>query len=861
MNRRNVARLCLIVVSLGLSSVRADEPSPLFPFAPPWDDASPGAVNVSAWNERPAGKHGPITVKDGHLYAGDRRIRLFGVNLCFGANFPSHADAARIAARMAKFGINAVRFHHMDNQSAPGGILARDRRSLDPGQLDKLDFLIAELKKQGIYADLNLHVSREYPDAPRWEGMPSYFKGVDQFDPKLIDWQKRYARELLTHQNPYTKTKYIDEPAVALIEINNENALLHEWWGGGLDAMPPALSGELARQWNAWLTAKYPRFADLRAGWGATDQPLGQEMLANGSFRQDLNGWVLERHGEAQAEARPVSEGNRRVLAIQVTRVDGQDWHVQLAHPRLAFQKDRPYTLQFRARASSPRKLSVNAMQAHDPYRQLWSTTVDLTADWKDYQFTFAPGEADDQARITFSGLGRSVGGVQLAEASLRPGGVLGLRDGESEGKIGVFLKRDFGSRTAESQRDWIRFLWDTERDYWTGMAHYLRDALKVRGLIVGTQMGWSPFPIQAELDVIDSHSYWQHPHFPGRPWDMNNWLLKNIPMTAQADGGTLPRLALSRVAGKPFICTEYNHASPNEYSGEAFPLIAAEAAMQDWDGIFAFAYCHRTNDWGPGYFPSFFDIDQHPTKMALLPASAALFTRGDVHPPAERLTARASLPALIDRVRLAGPYLGADAFGVDRAAALRSPVAIALDEKGTGTRPTLRSASAGSTEFLWHPPGQPGLVLVNTARSRALLGAVEGGNPIALEDVSVAVGPTRNHWATLAMTALDGPDFHSPGRLLITAAATTENTGMGWKDAEHTTVGRDWGKAPSLVEGVPATITLPVAAGRVRAWALDDRGQRRRSLTVAPAPAGARAVVTLSPEYHTLWYEVEIAR
>ena len=31
------------------------------------------------------------------------------------------------------------------------------------------------------------------------------------------------------------------------------------------------------------------------------------------------------------------------------------------------------------------------------------------------------------------------------------------------------------------------------------------------------------------------------------------------------------------------------------------------------------------------GYFPSFFDIDQHPTKMATLPASLAMFLRGDV--------------------------------------------------------------------------------------------------------------------------------------------------------------------------------------------------------------------------------------
>ena len=49
-------------------------------------------------------------------------------------------------------------------------------------------------------------------------------------------------------------------------------------------------------------------------------------------------------------------------------------------------------------------------------------------------------------------------------------------------------------------------------------------------------------------MDVIDSHAYWQHPHFPGRAWDMNDWTVKNLPMAGREDGGTLPGLALQRV-------------------------------------------------------------------------------------------------------------------------------------------------------------------------------------------------------------------------------------------------------------------------------------------------------------------------
>jgi len=118
MSRAAVAAFALL---LGAGSAHAEDVPPplqagdgLFPFVLPWDDASPGVANVAGLVPGPAGKDGTIRVEGGHFYAGDRRIRFLGVNLCFGANFPSHDAADKIAARLAKFGINCVRFHHMD---------------------------------------------------------------------------------------------------------------------------------------------------------------------------------------------------------------------------------------------------------------------------------------------------------------------------------------------------------------------------------------------------------------------------------------------------------------------------------------------------------------------------------------------------------------------------------------------------------------------------------------------------------------------------------------------------------------------------------------------------------------------------
>lgn len=859
MLRYLVALVCLAGLASaehGLAAEPHEGKSPLFPFVLPWNDDSPAVTNLSAWLSAPAGRDGHVVVRDGHLHAGNKRLRLFGVNLCFAANFPMHGEARQIAARMAKFGINCVRFHHMDMQTTPSGIFAADGRTLAAGQLDRLDFFIAELKKHGIYADLNLHVSRSYPDMPEWRGMPSFFKGVDNFFPAMIEWQRGYARDLLTHVNPYTKTRYAEEPAVALVEINNENALSHEWWSGALDDMPDGYAGELRRQWNAWLEKKYPDFEALARAWRVGASPLGRELLVNGDFSQDREHWTLEQHAGAQATARvtPGGAGRSSELRIQVERAGQEAWHVQLGQSKLALDEGKSYTLRFRARADAPRRLDIAASQAHEPWRVLWAGGAELTSDWKEFQFRFTPAATDGNGRIVLGGLGRAKGNVWLADVSLRPGGVAGVRPGERSGKVEWLTKRDFGGRTAAAQRDWIAFLWDTERTYWSGMARYLRNDLGVRALLVGTQMGWSPFPVQAELDVIDSHAYWQHPNFPGRDWDMDNWTVNNVPMAGAAHGDTLTDLGLSRVAGKPFICTEYNHSAPNTYAAEAFPLIAAYAAVQDWDGIFAFAYSHR-DDWDARRIPSFFDIDQHPTKMATLPASVAMFIRGDVRPALARWVVQPSLEELVDRARRGGPRLSAEMFGLSRGYAFMDRVAVALPG---GAAAAAVFARKNEFEFLWNPSDHAECATIDAPRSKAVVGKFPPGERFALGDVEILAGETRQDWATVLLTAIDGDDFQSPGRLLITAAGYAENTAMGWKNEQKSTVGSDWGRPPSLVEGVGAQIVLPVPAARVRAWSLDERGQRKAAIQINAQ--GSQAKLAIGPAYETLWYEVAIA-
>jgi len=233
--------------SLAIPSAHAEDG--WFPYYFPADPAKAAdyqGVPASTFNagkdvlDPPAGKHGFVKVKDGHFYFEDgTRARFWGTNLCFGACFPEHKDAEVMANRIAYFGFNAVRLHHMDWGFEPEGIFEdvapaykhkqlKRTGHLSPRQLDKLDYLIYQLKQRGIYININTLVSRHFTEADGVADAEKFglaAKPYSLFDKKLIELQKQYSKDLLAHLNPYTKLRYCDDPAVCMIEIDNENTL------------------------------------------------------------------------------------------------------------------------------------------------------------------------------------------------------------------------------------------------------------------------------------------------------------------------------------------------------------------------------------------------------------------------------------------------------------------------------------------------------------------------------------------------------------------------------------------------------------------------------------------------------------
>jgi hypothetical protein len=833
---------------------------PLFPFLISYDGPD-NASSMAHLLDAPAGKHGFVRVENGRFVNDAGPVRLHATNLTGPANFPTHEQADKLAARLARFGINCVRLHYFDAQygnfmteketgifgkgdALPGAFKADPNVPIPfaPEQVDRQDYLIAALKKRGIYVDINLHVAR-FP------------KTISFFEPRVIASEKEYARKLLTRVNPYTKLAYTDDPCVAVIEINNENALLNR------DIAQPH-EGEFRKQWNAWLRKKYATTAAMLDAWKWTSSPLHDEQIPEGKFNQpvamDGKRWILAA-GSAQASA----SADGGVMKIIVTR-EGHEFFPKLFR-HLTVKKGQPYTLSFKIRCAKDTPDATLGLAVADTTRG-WRPlglhkTFQVGAVWRTICCAFIAAEDSDKAQLQLTRF--SAGTYEFADVSFQSGAQSDL---DATGRIEdgtVPTLKAISLVLPQAKRDFYQFLVDTERAYWTGIARYLKDELKARSVISGTQLGYSPPFVQAELDYIDAHAYWCHPH-PVNP----GWRIRNESMLNSLD--CILGLAGQRVLGKPYTVSEYNHPFPNQYGAEGQPLLRAYGRLQGWDGVFEYTYNHSP-DFEPDKNTYFFSILARTDVLAHFPACAAIFLRGDVQEAKSALVGDVDYPAFFDRLtasKAVGASIGS--LGFDRRQALLHKTAVALSGK-TGTDPATveqipedqQIFVSDTGELTWNTEqAGAGYWTINTPNTKLFTGFPQG-RTIALGGVTLTVGKTRLAWATVSLVSRNATGFGESGRpanILLAATGVAENKGMVITrvNAKEITSDEKWGAGPVCVEGVPATVTLPVATSRLKCFALDPHGNRKQELAVEQAEGGGARIV-LKPEYATVWYELDV--
>jgi len=843
-----------ILVTMGLFVCSGAAAEDFVPFVIP---ARPNPDSPIAYPSSPPIKTDSdrLVASGSHFYRGGHRVRLWGVNLSFGANLPKHEDARYIAARLAAAGVNTVRCHHMDTARWPRGLWnAKDGKSIAPEALDRLDYFIDQLAHHGICVNINLHVGRVHS---QFLGSPKtnrqYDKIFNIFTPALIDAQKKYASELLTHVNQYRKVRYADDPAVAIVEITNENSFF--MWGSEqtLRTLHPYYANILQNKFNTWLRKRYGSTEKLREAWGEGAQPLGKNLLANGNFRTMAPGrsapenWHLEQHSGCKASVSRIHYKGKDTLRIETGKADDTEWHLQLNQGNLSVKAGQHYTIIFDTAADKSRKISCSLGQAHSPWNNLGlAQQVEMTSNWQTFRYSFVARADDDNARISFSFGGDKVP-FYLANVEFRAGGRVGLNKSESieAGSTTLFAESETPARTL----DRMRFLAETEKDYFDEMRNFIKKDLGCKALVTGTIV-FGPLGLyaQSDMDFIDAHAYWQHPRFPGRPWDSGNWIVEQKAMTDYPAEATLFRLAAERLAGKPFTLSEYNHPAPLDSQAECVPMVASFAAAQDWDGVWLYTYSHSSDNWERENLNSYFDIDTNPAKWGFMRAGAAIFRDAGIVPfishmsvsltdPGGLLTSLVSLHRHYDRDMF---RMLAESDSITHEQVLKAQLFATF---GSGRR--LGERRAVSTEIDWTAEDTNGFYAARGEDAGVYTG--HAGRFETATDGKIVI--TEPAFLALTVTTLDKAPLNQSRKILITACGRCENTGMKFSE-DRRTVGRNWGGPPVLIEAVEGTLSL---TGDWICQALGPDGLPKHQVDILYK--NGQGVLQLLPKYKTMWY------
>jgi hypothetical protein len=255
-------------------------------FTPAKDEFSREALfDLRGLNEPAAGQRGFVTVNpEGDFLFGDGTpARFWAVNFEPRGVFTDE-DFAYAARFLAKRGVNMVRWHGFLNPKVPGSN-AFHQPPVGPDEpltaeippLDELDRdqrelswrIVAAMRREGIYLTLSPYWAVNFKHAHRF-GLPAGVQtdrdaqGLLFFEPRMQAAYKQWLRDWLLAPNPYTGIPLARDPAVAVIQFQNEDSLLF----GSADFMSPEAKHLLTQRFGEWLAARHGSLKATRTAWG-----------------------------------------------------------------------------------------------------------------------------------------------------------------------------------------------------------------------------------------------------------------------------------------------------------------------------------------------------------------------------------------------------------------------------------------------------------------------------------------------------------------------------------------------------------------------------------------------------------------
>lgn len=190
------------------------------------------ALDFSAWlPSAPAGRQGAVRIRGDRLVFSaqpQRPATLSCVSMALSpatGGFPSHAEADRYAIQIRRHGYNLVRFHYVEATLMSGRTASFD---FDPEQLDRFHYLLAALKRAGVYWLFDMLSSENGAlggaMAHRWLQRDN-LKWRVQFDPDAQQHWRALVDRLYLPINPYTGISLFADAALAGVILVNEGGI------------------------------------------------------------------------------------------------------------------------------------------------------------------------------------------------------------------------------------------------------------------------------------------------------------------------------------------------------------------------------------------------------------------------------------------------------------------------------------------------------------------------------------------------------------------------------------------------------------------------------------------------------------
>ena len=158
------------------------------------------------------------------------------------------------------------------------------------------------------------------------------------------------------------------------------------------------------------------------------------------------------------------------------------------------------------------------------------------------------------------------------------------------------------------------------------------------------------------------------------------------------------------------------------------------------------------------------------------------------------------------------------------------------------------------TSEIIWDNTDSTRAVFrIDAPAAKGAIGYI-GGRRIELGNLTIEMDSIPGNWAAITLTSLDGKPIEESSKILIVAAGKAENTGWQWNE-NKTSLGGNWGNAPTRVEGIPAKLTFSNMY-KFKIRPLD--AYRKPGEEIPVNRKGKNHSVGIGAQYKTLWYLIE---